>query len=620
MAQRNIKAGSAYVEIGVRSRIAAGAKQVEADLKRLGGKVAGVGRSLMTLATAAAAPLAGMTLSFASAGDNLDKMSKRTGIGVKALSELAFAAEQSGASLGSVERGIRGMQRSLLNAEMGSKAATDALSGLGLSVEDLSGMSPEDQFTMIADAIARIEDPSKRAALSMQLFGRAGSELLPMMSESADGIANLRREANELGRTMTEEDAQAAAELTDAMNRVKSVLIGVKNQIGAALAPAMTYLADLISKTSSTIVPLIRENSHLVKLFAAGAVAVGGLGAALITIGGLIAGAGVAIGTLATAFGVLFSPLGLAIGGITALGFALVKYTDMGSQAIEALKARFGPLVTDVQNAVGAITEALRAGDMEKAWELVSETLELIWLDMTEEIRGAWLTMLDFILNTGSSIAEAIGQIFQGLATVLETMLSFYKKTYDTIYDGVLDLGGSLTGVRTIGARSSGFDANMGGVESAAQTGIDSLRQFGIAMEDEARGRREERQKQRDEDAAARQERRNQLGERMQQEFEAAEISRKDRERKQKELDAEIKVSADGIGVGSIPEKRTGPSGTFSAFGAAVMGMASPMQRVSDPALLREQKQANANLQRMDQNMAKLVKQMGGGVIGVFND
>ena len=211
MAGKSIKAGKAEVEIGIRSRIAAGAKQVAADLKNLGGKVSGVGRSLATLATAAAAPLAGMTLSFAAAGDNLDKMSKRTGVGVKALSELAFAAEQSGASLDSVEKGIRGMQRSLLNAEMGSKTATDALSALGLSVDELSGMSPEDQFTKIADAIGDVEDPSKRAALAMQLFGRAGSELLPMMSENAEGIANLRKEANELGRTMTAEDAQAAA-------------------------------------------------------------------------------------------------------------------------------------------------------------------------------------------------------------------------------------------------------------------------------------------------------------------------------------------------------------------------------------------------------------------------
>lgn len=603
MAGKSIKAGSAYVEIGIRSRISAGAKQVASDLKNLGGKVSGVGRSLATLATAAAAPLAGMTLSFAAAGDNLDKMSKRTGVGVKALSELAFAAEQSGASLDSVEKGIRGMQRSLLNAEMGSKTATDALSALNLSVDELSGMSPEDQFTKIADAIGDVEDPSKRAALAMQLFGRAGSELLPMMSENAEGIANLRKEANELGRTMTAEDAQAAAELTDAMNRVKSVFIGVKNQIGAALAPAMTYLADLVSRTSKAVVPLIRENAHLVKLFAAGAIAVGGLGAALMTVGGLLIGAGMAVGVLATAFSVLFSPLGLAIGGVTALGFALVKYSDIGSQAIDALKARFGPLVEDVQNAVGAIIAALKAGDMEKAWELVSGMIEMIWLDMTDEIRAAWVNMLGFILNTGSTIAESIGQVFQGLASVLETMMSYYKSLYDEIYNAVLDIGGSLTGVRTIGERSSGFEANLGGVGSAAQSGIDSLRQFGVAMEDEARGRREQRQQQRDEDAAARQERRQQLGQQMQQEFKAAQVQTDERAKEQKRLNDQIKISAEGL---EAPRAgRAGPSGTFSAFAASMIGAAPVEQKVSDPKLLNEQKKAVGVLEDIAKNIKK---------------
>ena len=610
MAGKSIKAGKAEVEIGIRSRIAAGAKQVAADLKNLGGKVSSVGRSLATLATAAAAPLAGMTLSFAAAGDNLDKMSKRTGVGVKALSELAFAAEQSGASLDSVEKGIRGMQRSLLNAEMGSKTATDALSALGLSVDELSGMSPEDQFTKIADAIGEVEDPSKRAALAMQLFGRAGSELLPMMSENAEGIANLRKEANELGRTMTAEDAQAAAELTDAMTRVKSVFIGVKNQIGAALAPAMTYLADLVSRTSKAVVPLIRENAHLVKLFAAGAIAVGGLGAALMTVGGLLIGAGMAVGVLATAFSVIFSPLGLAIGGVTALGFALVKYSDIGSQAIDALKARFGPLVEDVQNAVGAIIAALKAGDMEKAWELVSGMIEMIWLDMTDEIRAAWVNMLGFILNTGSTIAESIGQVFQGLASVLETMMSYYKSLYDEIYNAVLDIGGELTGVRTIGERSSGFEANLGGVGSAAQSGIDSLRQFGVAMEDEARGRREQRQQQRDEDAAARQERRQQLGQQMQQEFKAAQVQTDERAKEQKRLNDQIKISAEGLEAPGA--KRAGPSGTFSAFGAAIIGAAPVEQKVSDPLLLKAQEAGNNLLKEL----IKQNKQQNVAVIG----
>ena len=620
MAKRAIKAGKAEVEIGIRSRIASGSKQVSADLKKLGGGIARTGRNILGLATAAAAPLAGMTLAFASAGDKLDKMSKRTGVSVKALSELAFAAEQSGSSIDSVEKGIRGMQRSLLNAEMGSKAASDALASIGLSANELSGMSPEDQFTAIADAIAKVQDPSKRAALAMQLFGRAGSELLPMLAENAEGIAELREEANELGRTMSEEDAKAAAELTDAMNRVKSTLIGTKNQIGAALAPAMTKLAGLISATTKTIVPFVKENKHLVQLFAAGIIAIGGLGAGLVTIGGLLIGAGMAVGAFGTLLGVLFSPLGLAIGGIAALGLALKKYTNIGGGAIEALRARFGPLVKDVGKAVGAIVAALQAGDMEKAWELTSDLIELVWIDMTEEIRSAWISMMKFILSTGDSIAIGIGKIFQGLATVLEGMMATYKTIYDGIYDSVLELGGDLTGVATIGATSSGFDANFGNVAAGAQAGIDSLNDFGVAMEEEAEGRRDERAKEKDARAEERKQRRDELGKQFTAEFEAAMAARG----KTDDDDGGNGGDDDGgnggdddggnggdtninVTGGSLPSpaeaNRAGASGTFSAFGAAVMGMAPALQKVSDPALLNEQKKANEHLEQIEKKI-----------------
>jgi hypothetical protein len=182
-------------------------------------------------------------------------------------------------------------------------------------------------------------------------------------------------------------------------------------------------------------------------------------------------------------------------------------------------------------------------------------------------------------------------------------MMSYYKSLYDEIYNAVLDIGGSLTGVRTIGERSSGFEANLGGVGSAAQSGIDSLRQFGVAMEDEARGRREQRQQQRDEDAAARQERRQQLGQQMQQEFKAAQVQTDERAKEQKRLNDQIKISAEGLeapGAG-----RAGPSGTFSAFAASMIGAAPVEQKVSDPKLLNEQKKAVGVLQDIAKNIKK---------------
>jgi hypothetical protein len=54
----------------------------------------------------------------------------------------------------------------------------------------------------------------------MQLFGRGGAALLPMMNEGREGIAKLREEARRLGLVMSTEDAVSADKLDDSINRV----------------------------------------------------------------------------------------------------------------------------------------------------------------------------------------------------------------------------------------------------------------------------------------------------------------------------------------------------------------------------------------------------------------
>ena len=247
---------------------------------------------------------------------------------------------------------------------------------------------------------------------------------------------------------------------------------------------------------------------------------------------------------------------------------------------------------------------ALSAGNMEEAWDLVTQTLELIWLDMTTEIRSAWLTMLDFILNTGSSIASAIGQIFQGLATVLEGMLNFYKKTYNTIYNGVLELGGSLTGVRTIGGSVDAFSADFGGAESAARQGIDSIRTFGEGMQAEAEAQKEDRRKRRHQQMKEREQRKQELQDNLNAAIDKADADKKENERSESE--AAQKKAEEKKDAPSEAVKRAGPSGTFSAFAAGIIGATPPVQTVSDNELRKLQRENNKIAREMRKHLKKL--------------
>ena len=151
-------------------------------------------------------------------GDALDKMSLRTGVSAEALSELGFAAEQAGADLETLENGLKFMQRSLVDAAKGSATAQQALSLLGLSVADLAGLSPDQQFKALADRLSQVTDPALRTALAMEIFGRAGTKLLPLLSSGAAGIEELQQQARSLGLTVSTQTAKEAAELNDTLN------------------------------------------------------------------------------------------------------------------------------------------------------------------------------------------------------------------------------------------------------------------------------------------------------------------------------------------------------------------------------------------------------------------
>ena len=196
--------------------------------------------------------LRNMINDFAELGDSFDKMSQRTGVSVEALSGLKFAAEQSGASIETVETGIRNMQRVLLDVQQGSSTAATTLQMLGLNIQQLQTLSPEQQFLQMAQAISKVQDPSRQAALAMELFGKSGTQLLPMLQQGEAGIEALIAEARRLGIVMSEEDAKAAADFTDAMNRLSKAFQGIATQVASVITPILTKLSNLFTSLDAT--------------------------------------------------------------------------------------------------------------------------------------------------------------------------------------------------------------------------------------------------------------------------------------------------------------------------------------------------------------------------------
>jgi hypothetical protein len=236
---------------------------------RLAGAAKGVAGIAASLGTAAVAGGIGLIVSgmsaaaasvwrFSEAAAGLQDMADRTGASTEALSQLRYAAEQSGSSLEDVERGMRKLSDITTEASKGNKAAAAALEQIGISADSIVGKSVEEQFLMAAEGLSKIEDPAKRASAAMDVFGKGSTVLLPMMEDGAAGIATLMAEADKLGMTISGEQAKAAAAFDDKWQGLVATLRNASNIIAVAVLPYLSQMIDMVMATWPAIQTLAK--------------------------------------------------------------------------------------------------------------------------------------------------------------------------------------------------------------------------------------------------------------------------------------------------------------------------------------------------------------------------
>lgn len=346
----DVKAGEAYVEVTARDQAAQKAiARFASRLGSIGSALEGVGNKALTMGGALALPLLGAAKAYADAGSALVDMSDRTGVAIEQLSTLKFAAEQSGASLESLESGLKFMQKNLAAAFSGDAGAVEKLERLGVSLDDLRGKAPDEQFRILADAIAGISDPAARTAAAMELFGRGGAQLLPLLKEGAAGIAELQAKAESLGLKMTAETAKAAEEFGDRLDALKMQAGALANVIGAALLPELSSMLDSLQPLAAETAAWISQHEGLVRTLAEVAAATLAVGVAAKGLGvafGVAAGAVKAYQTAVVAARIATqtfnavvarSPVGLLAVGLGAAAAALYAYSAAADEAAETM-------------------------------------------------------------------------------------------------------------------------------------------------------------------------------------------------------------------------------------------------------------------------------------------
>lgn len=397
------------------------AGRVSGGLKGLAGAAGGLGGALGALVPLATG--AGLITLAKNSMDNAAKMfdlSQKTGVSVEALSRFSKAAKVSGTDVEGVTRALVKLSKGLVEAKNGQGQAGEALKSMGISATDASGkLKDTDQIMLeISDRFKAMPNGAEKTALALQLFGKSGADLIPMLNMGGEAIGKFG--------AMTTKYAEDANKGADAMVTLQGKVGMLGGKLAVVLLPSITAITESLVKLldgfnalPGPMQGIIVAAGLLAISFVALAPAITALASlgpiiAGLKIGATIAGWAGAIGPAITAISAAFSGLltfltGTLLPGLIAFFSGPVGWTVLAVAAVVAMAVLFRKPLTDFA-----------------AW-LVSwgKPIGQFFTDnVTTPITKAWQSMVEFLPKAMNTAAATIKSVFTGVGTAIKAVLN----------------------------------------------------------------------------------------------------------------------------------------------------------------------------------------------------
>src|SRR5699024_5992639 len=148
---------------------------------RMTGEVRRFGRRATFALGAAGAGIFGLAKSAADLGDSVSLLAEQLRMDVEKLQEYRYAAGLAGLSTQTFDSNIERFVKRLGEAANETGAAAPAFEALGLDAAALADMLPGEALEHVADALANVDNKTRRVALAAKFFGRRGVAMLNMI-------------------------------------------------------------------------------------------------------------------------------------------------------------------------------------------------------------------------------------------------------------------------------------------------------------------------------------------------------------------------------------------------------------------------------------------------------
>ena len=427
--------------------------QVGDAFEATGKKIEGAGRAMAPLSRAAGAVAAGLgavTYKAGAMADDLNTLSKQTGISTHDLQMYAAMADLVDVSVETMAKSQTRLKKSMLTASEGGSTLT-YFDQLGISVTDANGnlRDSNDVFQETITALGQMENETQRDAIAMAIFGKSANELNPLIEDAGATYEKVAGIMAKYGlEPVSQEELDKANEFNDAIDTIKLVFLQAVQIVGTKIAgylvPLMEKVVDVAANIAEKIAGL--DGGVLAKIMGiSGALA--GLSPVLIAIGkGMqifgghlkdVAKFVTKIPMLGKAFALLANPITLVVAALAGLGLAI---NNVG----------FDNFVTTAENAITSFAEQLPGiinGIVEKIVELVPVIFNGI-VTAVQAIVALLPTLIPTIVQGGialfNGLVQAVTQIIpvliQAVVTLIQTLVAALPTIIPTLLQGAIDL------------------------------------------------------------------------------------------------------------------------------------------------------------------------------------
>ena len=358
-------------------------------------------RVLSGAAAGALAGLAGIAIKGAKSADELNTLSRQTGLSTDALQEMQYASELIDVNFDTFTGSAEKMIQTLRTNE-------DAFTNLGIATRNASGeyLSADEIYWQAISALGEIRNETERDIAAQELFGRSSADLAGLIDDGGASFQQYAQEAQDMGLILDGETLDSMNAVNDQLDRLKAQAEASFFTMAApaleALTPLLDVLMEKLGGVFEWIASLDTEQLELIAI-------VLGVVAAISPLAGLISGITTVVSLLTPVvqglFGVLSAnPIGLIIGLIALLAIAVYENWDKIKPVLDKIKEGFITVFEKIKDAFGQFVDGIKRL-FEALKEGIKKPINLIIGMINKLISG-----INFLLD--NPIANAVGGLF----------------------------------------------------------------------------------------------------------------------------------------------------------------------------------------------------------------